>query len=82
MSDLNTPMFSYKQYVNDKQKLKQTGTVDAGIQAKAPRSAGARGLQKVHEFTNTTVTLMDPNSLNDVQRPQPANPNPNSSTVK
>lgn len=82
MSDLNTPMFSYKQYVNDKQKLKQTGTIDAGIQAKAPRSAGARGLQKVHEFTNTTVTLMDPNSLDGGQRPQPANPNPNSQTEK
>lgn len=58
MSDLNTPMFSYKQYVNDKQSLKQTGTVDAGIQKQSPKSAGARGLQKTHEFTNTTVTMM------------------------
>ena len=76
MADLNTPMFSYKQYVNDKQQLKQTGTVDASIQKQSPKSAGARGLQKVHEFTNTTVTLMDPASLDTAQRPQPANPNP------
>ena len=82
MTDLNTPTFSYKQYVNDKQQLKQTGTVDANIQKQSPKSAGARGLQKVHEFTNTTVTLMDPNSLDNKPRPQPANPNPNSSTVK
>lgn len=76
MTDLNTPMFSYKQYSDNKQQLKQTGTVDAGIQAKSPRSAGARGLQKVHEFSNTTVTLMDPASLDTAQRPGPINPNP------
>lgn len=70
MSDLNTPIFSYKQYVNDQQKLKQTGTVDADIQKSSPRSAGARGLQKTHEFTNTTVTMMGMDG-----RPTPANPN-------
>lgn len=58
MSDLNTPMFSYKQYVNDQQKLKQTGTVDADIQKQSPVSAGARGLKKTHEFTNTKVQMM------------------------
>jgi hypothetical protein len=82
MADLNTPMFSYKQYVNDKQQLKQTGTIDANIQKQSPKSPGSRGLRKTHEFTNTTVTLMDPNSLDGGQRPQPANPNPKSQTEK
>lgn len=58
MSDLNTPIFSYKQYVNDKQSLKQTGTVDADIQKQSPKSAGARGLQKTHQFVNTNVQMM------------------------
>lgn len=58
MSDLNTPMFSFKQYINDKQQLTQAGTVDAGIQAKSPRSAGARGLQKTHSFTKEPVHMM------------------------
>lgn len=59
MSDLNTPIFSYKQYVNDKQSLKQTGTVDADIQKQSPKSAGARGLQKTHQFVNTNVQMMN-----------------------
>lgn len=59
MSDLNTPLFSYKQYVDDKQSLKQTGTVDADIQKQSPKSAGARGLQKTHQFVNTAVQMLN-----------------------
>lgn len=81
MSDLNTPMFSYKQYVNDQQKLTQTGTVDAGIQKQSPKSAGARGLQKTHEFTNTKVQMMG--EIGDPPvRPGPANPNPKAESKK
>ena len=76
MSDLNTPMFSYKQYVNDMQKLKQTGTVDSSIQKDAPRSAGSRGLQKIHQFTKEPVHMMGEDT--EPVRPGPANPNPNS----
>ena len=74
-------MFSYKQYVNDQQKLTQTGTVDAGIQKQSPKSAGARGLQKTHEFTNTRVQMMG--EIGDPPvRPGPANPNPKAESKK
>lgn len=81
MSDLNTPMFSYKQYVNDQQKLKQTGTVDADIQKQSPVSAGARGLKKTHEFTNTKVQMMGEVGEPPL-RPGPANPCPNAESKK
>lgn len=81
MSDLNTPMFSYKNYVNDKQKLTQTGTVDAGLQKQSPKSAGSRGLQRTHEFTNTTVQMMGEPGDPPV-RPGPSNPNPNAESKK
>jgi hypothetical protein len=75
MSDLNTPMFSFKQYVDDMQKLKQTGTVDAGIQKQSPRSAGSRGLAKTHQFTKEPVHMMG--EQEEGQRPSPSKPNPN-----
>lgn len=81
MSDLNTPIFSYKQYVNDKQSLKQTGTVDAGIQKQSPKSAGARGLQKTHEFVNTTVTMMGQN-IKPGDQIQPVNLNQKNTLIK
>jgi hypothetical protein len=54
----NIPIFSYKQYLNDMSRLTQTGTIDAGQQAEAPISAGARGLKKTKAFIDEPVHMM------------------------
>jgi hypothetical protein len=58
MSDLVSPLFSYRQYVDDKQKQSQTGTVDSDVQKQSPTSAGSRGLRRVHDFIDEPVHMM------------------------
>jgi hypothetical protein len=65
------PIFSYKQYLDDISRMKQTGTVDASQQAVAPKSAGSRGLKKTKEFIRNPVHMMGESE----GRPTPAQPN-------
>jgi hypothetical protein len=66
------PIFSYKQYLDDISRMKQTGTVDAGQQVEMPRSAGSRGLKKINDFIKDPVHLM---GESEEGRPTPAQPN-------
>ena len=54
----NNNLFSFKQYLNNVQKLKDRGTIDADIQKNSPRSAGSRGLRKTHDFIKSKVQMM------------------------
>jgi hypothetical protein len=63
------PIFSYKQYLDDISRMKQTGTVDAGQQVEMPRSAGSRGLKKINDFIKDPVHLM---GESEEGRPTPA----------
>jgi hypothetical protein len=58
MSDLNTPHFSYKQYLKDLQTIKPHGHVSTDIQQQSPRSAGSRGLKQTHQFIKEPVHMM------------------------
>jgi len=66
------PIFSYKQYLDDISRMKQTGTVDASQQVEMPRSAGSRGLKKIQTFIKDPVHLM---GESEEGRPTPAQPN-------
>ena len=65
----NTPIFSYKQHLDDKVRMTQTGTIDAGQQAEAPVSAGSRGLRKTKEFVNdkTQMTMGESITMEDIK---------------
>jgi hypothetical protein len=68
----NIPIFSYKQYLDDISRMKQTGTIGADRQAEAPQSAGSRGLRKVKDFIKDPVHMM---GESEEGRPTPAQPN-------
>jgi hypothetical protein len=68
----NIPIFSYKQYLDDISRMKQTGTIGADQQVEAPRSAGSRGLKKVKDFIKDPVHMM---GESEEGRPTPAQPN-------
>ena len=68
----NIPIFSYKQYLDDISRMKQTGTIGANQQVEAPRSAGSRGLKKVKDFIKDPVHMMGESAEG---RPAPSQPN-------
>lgn len=71
------PTFNYKQYLDQIVSMKDQGHVDADQQKQAPRSAGARGLRKTHDFIKQPVQMMgESDDPTTPQRPSPANPNP------
>ena len=66
------PIFSYKQYLDDISRMKQTGTIGADQQAESPSSAGSRGLKRTKQFIKDPVHLM---GESEDGRPTPAQPN-------
>ena len=66
------PIFSYKQYLDDISRMKQTGTIGADQQAESPSSAGSRGLRRTKQFIKDPVHLM---GESEEGRPTPAQPN-------
>jgi len=66
------PIFSYKQYLDDISRMKQTGTIGANRQAEAPQSAGSRGLRRTKQFIKDPVHMM---GESEQGRPTPAQPN-------
>ena len=63
--------YNYGKYVDDTQKLRDQGHVDAGRQVQSPASAGSRGLNKTVQFTKDptqmkmgeSITMEDMKSL-------------------
>jgi hypothetical protein len=63
--------YNYGKYVDDTQKLRDQGHVDAGKQVQSPASAGSRGLNKTVQFTKDptqmkmgeSITMEDMKSL-------------------
>ena len=49
--------YNYGKYVDDQQKIKDTGTIDAGQQVASPSSAGSRGLAQLTQFTNDKTQM-------------------------
>ena len=61
------PQHSYEKYLNDVTRLKQTGVIDSDKQKQSPRSAGSRGLHKVHKFIDDTKNKWQQNTLEDIR---------------
>ena len=63
--------YNYGKYIDDTQKLRDQGHVDAGKQVQSPASAGSRGLNKTVQFTKDptqmkmgeSITMEDMKSL-------------------
>ena len=49
--------YNYGKYVDDTQKLRDQGHVDAGKQVQSPASAGSRGLNKTIQFTKDPTQM-------------------------
>jgi len=54
--------YNYGKYVDDTQKLRDQGHVDAGKQVQSPASAGSRGLNKTVQFTKDPTQMKMGNS--------------------
>ena len=60
MSDSET-FSSYKQYLDDKLRMKMHGHVGVSKQLEMPKSAGSSGLKNAEEFMKSDVHLMGEN---------------------
>ena len=56
--------YNYGKYVDDTQKLRDQGHVDAGKQVQSPASAGSRGLNKTVQFTKDPTQMKMGESIN------------------